>query len=201
MNAKPLFRTTPPAGLAMPRLALLLAALGLAGCSSLLPDSKTRVEGLWGNFQEAEAMFESIEPYRTTLADLKAMKLDVSKSPNITRLNYSDVMRRFVPPAAVDGYKLEKGVADCLAASSACRGYEINQRFIDRKRYGNVLADILNFRRLTRTDGWSFSAVLLVKDELVIYKITGGQPNLSEQERKSNPLGPLQSIESIPRGN
>ena len=35
-----------------------------------------------------------------------------------------------------------------------------------------------------------------VKDEVVIYKLTGGQPVIQESEHTQNPLGPVQSIGS-----
>ena len=49
--------------------------------------------------------------------------------------------------------------------------------------------------------GWSFNAVILVKNNVVIYTLTDGQPAISEFEENENPLGPLQgSGESMMRG-
>lgn len=175
-----------------------IAALAiLAGCSSLLPDAKNTVIGPWGNFQEAQALFQRIKPYETTEADLRAMGLDLKTSPNITLLNYPDVIRRFMPPTAVNGYQLDRGVADCIASNTACRVYEIDQKYLDRNRYGGFWADFFNFRRHTKTTGWTFNAILLLKKDVVIYKLTGGQPNIEENESKRNPLGPFQAIDSI----
>ena len=35
-------------------------------------------------------------------------------------------------------------------------------------------------------------AVVLITDDVVVYKLTGGQPAIHEYEDSSNPLGPLQ---------
>ena len=58
------------------------------------------------------------------------------------------------------------------------------------------LARHLGFKRDTQTNGWAFSGLILIKDEVVIYKLTGGQPSIVGQESTQNPLGPLQMITS-----
>jgi hypothetical protein len=40
--------------------------------------------------------------------------------------------------------------------------------------------------------GWNFRGMLLIWDNLVIYKLICGQPLIREQEKNKNPLGPLQ---------
>ncbi|NDU92764.1 MAG: hypothetical protein G3I10_09205 [Ferrovum sp.] len=35
-------------------------------------------------------------------------------------------------------------------------------------------------------------AILLIKDNVVIYKLTGGEPAIHKNEEHLNPLGPLQ---------
>jgi hypothetical protein len=185
----------------MKRYLAILGFLGLmgllSGCSSLLPASKSTLEGPWSSFEEAQAIFDQITPYKTTAQDLQALGVNLQKNPNITLLNYADVIRRFVPPVMIDGYQLDHGVADCIASNASCRGYEMDQKFLRQARYGNFWVDFLNFRRQTSTTGWAFTAVLLVKNDLVIYKITGGQPKIEQDESRRNPLGPFQAIDSI----
>ena len=177
-------------------LAVGLAAL-LSGCAALLPASDTEVIGPWRSFADAQKVFQSIQPYKTTRTDLKSMGLDLETHPNITLLNYSDVIRRFVPPVTVDGYRIDKGVADCIASNHHCRAYEIDHKSLKRDRYGNFWADFFNFRRLTKTTGWTFNAVVLLKDDVVVYALTGGQPLVQENESKKNPLGPLQGVDTV----
>jgi hypothetical protein len=56
--------------------------------------------------------------------------------------------------------------------------------------------DILNFRRETDITGWTFNALILMVDSLVVYTLYGGQPRIHEQEVSRNPLGPIQ--EAVP---
>lgn len=178
----------------MTRLALGLSVLFLAGCGTLLPRGESVVESPWHSFAEAQQTFDSIIPYKTTVEDLRKLKLDPLKNPNITLLNYSDVLRRFIPSPATNMQDLDAGVQDCINAKSACQGYEVDQKTVTRRRYGNFWADFLNFKRKVNIVGWRFNGVILIKGDLVVYKLTGGQPVIHELEESKNPLGPLQGI-------
>ncbi len=174
------------------RLAIILFPVFLAGCSSLLPRAHTNTVGPWQNYYDAQRVFDQIIPYQTTLEDLKTFKLDPASNPNITILNYSDVIRRFIPSPSVSAEELAPGVRECIKAKAACSGYEIVQNSSTRKRYGNFWVDFANFKRKTEVTGWSFSGVILVKDKIVIYTLTGGQPTIRQLEESKNPLGPFQ---------
>lgn len=179
------------------RAALALAwglILTTSGCSDLLPRGESVAESPWQSFEEAQQTFNKIVPRVTTVEDLKRFKLDPLSNPNITLLNYSDVLRRFIPSPAIDPDDLEAGIRECLQAKSACSGYEVDQRSLKRKRYGNFWLDFLNFRRKTDIVGWRFNGVILIKNGVVVYKLTGGQPHIHEHDDNRNPLGPLQGI-------
>lgn len=120
------------------------------------------------------------------------MRLDPQASPNITILNYSDVMRRFLPGTSTSTNDLDAGVKECIAAKTACVGLEIKQQSIQRRHIGSFWADFLNFKREISVTGWSFSGVLLIKNDVVVYKLASGQPRIHEIEESRNPLGPLQ---------
>ncbi len=164
----------------------------LAGCSALLPTSEAVTDSPWQSFEEAQQTFDRIVPYQTTVDDLKQMKLDPAANPNITILNYSDVLRRFIPSPSIDAKDLDTGVQECIAAKTVCRGYEVEQRSTKRDRYGNFWLDLLNFNRKVDIVGWRFNGVLLLRDGTVVYKLTGGQPQIHEHEETTQPLGPLQ---------
>lgn len=176
------------------RLTLVLVPALLAGCGALLPRGESVAESPWQNYQEAQQAFDSIVPYRTTVEDLKKLKLDPLQYPNITLLNYSDVLRRFIPSPSTNAQDLDPGVQDCIRAKSACQGYEVDQKTLKRRRYGNFLADFLNFKRKVDVAGWRFNGVILIRDGIVVYKLTGGQPAIHELEESRNPLGPFQGI-------
>ena len=176
------------------RLAIGLSVLFLAGCGTLLPRGESVVESPWHSFADAQQTFDQIIPYKTTVEDLRKLKLDPLQNPNITLLNYSDVLRRFIPSPATNMQDLDSGVRDCIDAKSACKGYEVDQKTVTRRRYGNFWADFLNFKRKVNIAGWRFNGVILIKGDLVVYKLTGGQPVIHELEESKNPLGPLQGI-------
>lgn len=172
----------------------------LAGCSSLLPKNKSTIEGQWDSYEAAEQTFDKIIPYQTRVDDLKALGLNVKSTPNITILNYSDVLRRFIPNPSIDANDLDSGVRDCIQAKTSCHGFEIDQRTISRVRTGNFWADWLNFKRTVDVTGWNFRGMVLIKDNVVVYKLVGGQPLIREIEKNNNPLGPLQGGEAAVRG-
>jgi hypothetical protein len=84
-------------------------------------------------------------------------------------------------------------VQECVKARTVCRGLEINQRLVKRHRNGFWL-DVFGFKRETHIEGFRFNALVLLKDGIVVYKLTGGQPVIQESEHTQNPLGPVQSI-------
>ncbi|MBY0577636.1 MAG: hypothetical protein K2P57_01170 [Burkholderiales bacterium] len=174
-----------------------LAALALLGsCSSMLPKAEVTTISPWHSFQEVQQVFDSIVPHKTTADDLRKLGLDPQTNPNITLLNYSDVLRRFIPSPSVDAHDLDAGVQECILAKSACEGYEIRQSTTRRIRYGNFWADFLNFRRKVDIAGWRFNGVILIRDKIVVYKLTGGEPAIHEFEENRNPLGPFQGMGS-----
>ena len=180
----------------MTRLLTAVAALCLAvpGCSALLPSSKQVTASPWKSYEEAELAFDKIIPGVTTETDLRELNLQPGPNPNIAILNYSDVMMRFMPHASITLADLDGGVRLCIVAKSGCRGFEIKQSSVAKNRNGNFFADVLGFSRATRTTGWKFNGLLLLKDGVVIYKLTGGQPAIAQDEEDNNPLGPVQSL-------
>jgi hypothetical protein len=166
----------------------------LAGCSTLLPNSKALTEGPWQSFEEAQQVFDRIVPYKTTADELKQLNLDPAVNSNITILNYSDVLRRFIPSPSIDAKDLDTGVQECIAAKTVCKGYEVDQHSTRRDRYGSFWLDLLNFRRKVDIVGWRFNGVILMRNGTVVYKLTGGQPAIHEHEESTQPLGPFQSM-------
>ena len=89
---------------------------------------------------------------------------------------------------------LDGGVRECIAARSACVGWEINQTAMQKKRNGNAALDMLKMRRETHSSGWRFAGLLLIKDGVVLYKLAGGQPLIHEIAQTEDMLGPLQAL-------
>lgn len=179
----------------MRRLAATAACLFLlGGCSALLPRSQQVTSSPWESYREAQLTFDKIIPGATTMPELQELHLDPQRNPNIAILNYSDLMRRFVPHASISVDDLDAGVRDCLSAKILCTGYEVTQKSVHKQRDGQFITDLLGFHRETSTTGWSFNGLILMRQGVVVYKLTGGQPTIAEREKVTNPLGPLQSI-------
>jgi hypothetical protein len=179
------------------RLVIAVGLSLLAGCSSmLLPKSKEVTASPWQSFQDAQNAFDKIVPGTTTIHELRQMKLDPSSNPNIAILNYADVMRKFMLNQSFSINDLDDGVRICVTAKINCRGFEINQTSVQKSRNGNVVLDVLGFYRETHTAGWRFNGLILLKDEIVVYKLTSGQPAIQQTEENQNPLGPVQAISS-----
>ncbi len=62
-------------------------------------------------------------------------------------------------------------------------GYEVNQKNIARNRSGNFWANFLNFRRTVDIAGWRFNGIILLKNGLVVYELTGSQPIIREMKK------------------
>ncbi len=173
---------------------LVLITAHIAACTSLLPKSETKTETPWKSFDEARGVYDSIVPNQTTVADLKRMQLDPYATPNIAILNYSDLLRKFLPGTVAQNGLLDDDIKDCLAAKQACSAYEINQRHTEQKRVGGFWSDVFNFRRETESTGWHFTAIIVMKNDRVVYKLWSGEPAMFETRSDKNPLGPLQSF-------
>lgn len=177
------------------RLSTLIFAALLAGCGSMLPTEKTIVKSPWGSFDAAKAAFDKITPYETTADDLKGLGFDPYTTPNISILNYLDIMKLFdYDPEHEDS--LAEGIRSCLAAKELCHAYDVEAADIKRKRTGSVFLDMFKFKRKTYSSGWRFKALIFMIDGQVVYKMWGGKPIVDEFEEKKKPLGPLQDIGS-----
>lgn len=178
---------------------VLVLAGWVAGCSSFLPRSKETSGGAataWQSYEEAEQAFAKITPGTTTVPELATLRLDPRRNPNISVVPRFAVMQRFMVNNTVTLADLDDGVRDCISAQNACVGWEIDQTAMQRKRNGNPVFDMLKMRRETHSSGWHFTALLLIKDGVVIYKLAGGQPLIHQIASNEDILGPLQAIGS-----
>jgi hypothetical protein len=173
---------------------LLLSLMG-SGCSGMLPSVKKTTQSPWQRFEDAKRAFDQVIPQKTTSKELKRLGFDPFEIPNVKLITYLDLFKIFLPNDSVLMEDIDPGVRSCLEAKDACHGYEVTPSRLNSKRYGNVFLDLLNFRRKKITRGWKFYALIVLKNGLVVHKIWGGEPNISEIEDKRNPLGPFQNID------
>ncbi len=184
-----------PWGRRMRRAVLAVAcAWGLAGCAELLPQGSTDTVVGWQTFDEARTTVDRIVPYQTKRSDLTAEGFDPRTNPAISLLSYSDIVQRFAVGSVVRPEELDRGISECLKAGKACTGYLVNAKKIRRDRVGSFWSDTFGFKRHTEVTGWTFNALVIFVDDLAVYTLYGGQPNMHETEITRNPLGPLQTF-------
>ncbi|MEW6053988.1 MAG: hypothetical protein AB1552_09400 [Nitrospirota bacterium] len=176
------------------KLSILLAVLLMIGCGRLLPTVKQTTASPWHSFNEAKEAFDKITPHITTSEELKKMGFDPFSTPNIKILNYLDIARDslFIGKEDVD-----EGIQQCIKAKAACRAYEFEPQFINKKRSGNFWLDFFNFKRKINEKGWRFKAFIIVVNDTVVYKLWGGNPSVNQETEIKNPLGPLQDAGDI----
>lgn len=165
----------------------------LTGCSSFLPHSQND-NSTFNTFADAQSAVVSLSPMHSDMETLKKLGIDPLKLANAKLLTHADVVRLFVPSSILEKPNLDPGIVACLEARDHCHGIELNASHITAVRTGNFFADFFNFYRHTVTSGWRFNAVILLMDDVVVYRNWGGQPTVNESDVKTNPLGPLQDI-------
>ena len=120
LTFRPSFVPRPLLPLALMNLGGVSLVFLLAGCAALLPRSESGATSQWTSFDTAKQNFNRVTPYETTKGQLVGLGLDPISNPNITILNYSDVIRRFIPSSAVDADNLDRGISECIAAKNDC---------------------------------------------------------------------------------
>ena len=174
------------------RVLILVTALGLAGCTALLPSSSAVSPSSFDSFEAAQAALEKTVPYKTTLEELKALGFDPQASANVSIIPYPEVVSRLAPYSGVALDALDPGVRDCILAQNRCKAYLFHIARNDRQRDGNFILDFLNFVRHVQVTGWSFDGMVVVRDDVVLFRNVGGAPNINTTEQTVNPLGPFQ---------
>jgi hypothetical protein len=176
------------------RLLAAFASAALAACAHLLPAASVDARADFGSFADARQALEKIEPYKTRFGELAGLGFDVAAPRNVTLLNYPDLARRLAPEAVVALDALDPGIRDCILARARCVVYGFRFKHEQRERTGGFLGDFFNFERTSRVTGWTFDAVIAVRDDTVVFRGFNGEPENVRVEHQRNPLGPLQSI-------
>ena len=176
--------------------ALLVILSTLTGCSkTFLPRETNTQVSTFETYQAAQQAYKTVIPGKTTLTELKRLKLTPDTGTNVSDINYIDIRNMFDPQST--GRYLPKAVRLCLHLYERCFGYVLHAGENHSKRTGNVLLDIFNFHRTTYLNSWRFNAFFIIKNKRVVYKLFSGSPNIQSVNEKTNPLGPIQNL-SLP---
>lgn len=178
-------------------LLYLALVLTTTGCKSLFSSTSTKSRTSWKSFDEAQSAYDKVVPHKTTVEELKGLGFDPHSTSNIRILTYLDLIQRFIPNASITLNDLQPDVRACIESKDCCHAYEMDLELTDNKRYGNLALDVFGFNRKSKTSGWTFKALIIVKDDVVAYKIRSGEPNVDRLDQKTKPLGPLQELDNI----
>ncbi len=170
----------------------LLLFLALTGCANLLPMAKSTDNSPWDSFAEVKAAYDRVQPFATTQSELQALGFDPFKTPNMQILNYLAIIEKFMPNTNITKEDLDTGLRGCIDAKNGCVAYELKLQKIKSRREGNLFLDMLRFRREAHQTGWRFTALIVLIDDVVVYKLWDGTPLIDSELYKRNPLGPLQ---------
>ena len=177
-------------------VALTLGTMLLtAGCKNLFPNNQSTTLSRWKNWNDVNVAFEKIAPHQTTVEDLRSLGFDPKVSPNIKILTYVEIVQTFMPNPAIRLHDLPDGVLEYLETKTNTCAYLVELEDIRDIRHGNLFLDVLGFKRMTHESGWRFKGLILIKDDVVIYKLSSGEPQVSREENKIKPLGPFQELD------
>ena len=185
---------------------MLVAVLLLfsSGCAtqSLLPTQGVYTESSFDTYSQVEAVVNKIKIGKTKYSDLVRMGLDLEKIPNVKRLTYLDVMKKFNLDSPsrytiFNDIELPDGVIKTLEAREKGRTYEINLERLRNQREGSLVLDMLNFRKNVHITGWNISVLILIVDDTVEYVLYSGEKNIDKHERERNPLGHFKDLMGV----
>jgi len=175
---------------------LVLAGMLLtAGCKSMFSHSESTMVSRWHSYDEVNAAFEKIAPNCTTVDDLRTLGFHPQVSPNVKILSYVDIVQTFMPNPGIHLKDLPDPVRTCIEAKENSQAYLVELRDIRDRRHGNLFLDIFGFVRRTHESGWDFKGLILIKGDVVMYKLSSGEPQVSREDTKTKPLGPLQELD------
>ncbi len=151
----------------------------------------------WNKYEDIEKTYNKIINYKTTRDELHSYGFNPFDTANISILSHLDIKRKFLVTSSVKLSDLDKGLAQCIKSENACTAYESTVKYTTSKRFGSVLLDLFGFRKYTREQGWSFYSLIVLNNDTVVYKVSNSKPQINNIEKKNNPLGPFQSMESV----
>ena len=169
-----------------------------SGCASLLPSTKATVISPWEDFDSVRADYGQIIPGQTTLEELYKLGFSPFGVPNLRIMNATDTINIFMQNPSMRLENLDLGIQKCFEAKARCTSYRIEPSILDNKRIGNFWLDLFTFKRHSVITGWEFRGLIVIVDNLVVYKDPlGGRPTVNTEEIVIKPLGPLQDAATI----
>ena len=180
-------------------LALAVSAMLLGGCATtnLMSSSDEETVGgaNWKTYGEAEQFYNKVELGRSTVADLAILGLDLKTAKNVVVLDRTSLLALFMASVPGSFDYLDPAVKQCLTPNIDCTPYIVSKNEAKEVGEGSLTLRVLGFKKESRIYGMEVTMLLLVHNDVVVYKQIKGPPNGTERykvERK--PLGPLDGV-------
>jgi len=174
-----------------------MLALVLAGCGGVLPHESDADSTKFLTYDQVSSSYAGIQLGKTRLGELPGLGFDTRLTPNIEVLSYSEIVDRFLPSETISEQTAPSPVRRCIEAQYRCSAYVFHLTHSHTQHSGNVVPDLLGTERDTVNSGWSAEVVLLVQDDLVVYKVISGRPYAQDLQNETQPLGPLQDLRQL----
>ena len=166
----------------------------LYGCTSVLPSDNVRNGTGISTFQSIKSKYDGIVLDYTPMETMVQMGFDPYNTTNVEILSYTDIIVKFMPSDNILISDLPIGIQKCLAVREQCFSFNVTYTESDTNHIGNATLDVLGFVEEVEVKGWHFSAIFIMVDDVVVYKLFKGNPKEYQYIKKTRPLGPLQKI-------
>lgn len=166
--------------------------LFLFGCAALLPSKTKTTTAPWKNYEVAKKLFDTVEPYKTSLDDLKKLSFDPQKVPNTRFLNALTIRNMFLNNLVIGMKDLPEGIRDCLGDFENCRGFEFKLSDIKDLAIGNFYLRVFKFKKENLVTGTDVTFQFFLKGNIIVYKLFDGVPDTNKLNIERSPLGPVQ---------
>lgn len=183
-------------------LIVIFLMLVISGCASLMPSTATKTNSPWENYASIKQVFDSIEPYKTTMENLKQISIDPYTTPNTRIINALTIKDMFTNNKLVPIDSMPDGIKDCFKKDNfdRCIGFEYSYKNTLEKGIGNLPLRMLAFRKENRLTGHDVKFYIFmiykedIKNYVVVYKLIpeGDTAGKDETKTEKRPLGFLQ---------
>ncbi|MFC1756611.1 hypothetical protein ACFLZC_00415 [Patescibacteria group bacterium] len=181
---------------------LLFSLFLMFGCQTiLLPVSQNTITSPFKSYKEAgDVYIYEIQEGKTTGEELTILGMGHT-SPNVETWDHITVEKMFMHNPNIRFEDLRENVQTFLNAKNRGLALKISFGETKKKSKGNVILHFLNLLRIEKTSGWNFEGLILLVDNVVVYKLMPpkGIVFIDKETVKRTPLGPLTNISDVPR--
>lgn len=184
----------------------------LIGCAALMPSGSQQsyiTAPRWNSYDQFAESSAKIILGQTTLAQMKESGFDPKVLPNTEVIK--DVRLTLLPRKSDSVELLPKEAQACYRNFMKCVGFAFIVERVDTRGEGSVALRVVNIKKKDIMTGWQakFDVYVLARkyiedgfidgtlngeDQIVVFMLLGGKPNIQQVNFKNTPLGPLDTV-------